>query len=59
MGRVHCLADAYAFAHCLELSPLSLFLLLAQVVKLEQKHTLFIILLKIALADLNVCLSSA
>ena len=53
--------DAYAFVHGLELSPLSLFMLLSQAVKLEQTHmhTLFINLSKIALAGIHVCLSSA
>ena len=59
--RVHCLADAYTFAHSLELSPQSLFMLPSQAVTLEQKHThtLFIVQPKIALAGLHVCPSSA
>ena len=42
--RVHCLADAYTFAHGLELSPQSLLMFLSWAVMLEQKHmhTLFI-----------------
>ena len=36
--RVHCLVPAYAFAHSLEFSPLSLFMTLAQAVKLAQNH---------------------